>query len=87
MNLLIMTPIEMVSQIYGFQFPIWAKSLCSPLSIAGSYPDAPLSFDMQNYWKFGSTAISADCAAIECMRGVNKMRSVEYYRNYGRKLP
>ena len=48
--------------------------------IAGSYPDAPLSFDMQNYWKFGSTAISADCAAIECMRGVNKVA-------FGRILP
>ena len=48
--------------------------------IAGSYPDAPLSFDMQNYWKFGSVAISADCAAIECMRGVNKVA-------FGRILP
>ena len=57
----------------------FGRSICAP-GIAGSYPDAPLSFDMQNYWKFGSTAISADCAAIECMRGVNKVA-------FGRILP
>ena len=46
----------------------------------GDFPNAPLSFDMQNYWYFTSNSISLECEAVDCLRGINKV-------GFGRIIP